>query len=188
MRSFAPSLIASSLLLLPVIAQAQDASQWSGMYVGVASASNSGDMVYSDGGEFDLDGNNAGVILGYNHALGPWVVGGELAYSKGRVEEVGNTDFAYESWTDLKARGGYAFGSVLVYGTLGATFSTWDEGGNSFDGNGTLYGLGVDVLVSPNFVVGAEYLTRDMTSDWNNTGGTLDADVNTFTVRAAYKF
>lgn len=175
-------------LCLPAAAHAQDAGQWTGPYVGLTTASNSGDMLYDDGGAYDLDGNNAGLILGYNFAQGPWVYGAEFVYSKGRVEEVGNTNFAYESWSDLKARGGYAFDSVLVYGTLGTTFSTWDEGGNSFDGTGILYGVGVDYLVAPRFFVGAEYLVRDMESDWNDSGSTLDADVTSLALRIGLKF
>jgi outer membrane immunogenic protein len=183
-----PFSAAAIFLVLPAAANAQDAAQWVGPYAGLAAATNSGDMLYNDGGAYDLDGNNAGLIFGYNVAQGPWVFGAELAYSKGRVEEVGNPDFAYESWTDLKARAGYAFDNVLVYGTLGATFSTWDEGGDSFDGDGLLIGIGVDYLVSPSFFVGSEFLVRDMKSDWNASGDTLDADVNTFGIRAGMKF
>lgn len=179
---------ALGLSVMASAAAAQDASQWNGPYFGLTAASNSGDMEYNDGGQYDLDGNNVGLILGYNFAQGPWVLGAEFVYSNGRVEEVGNTNFAYESWSDLKARGGYAFDNVLVYGTLGATFSTWDEGGNSFDGTGILYGIGVDYLVSPRFFVGGEFLVRDMESDWNSSGDTLDADVNTLALRVGMKF
>jgi outer membrane immunogenic protein len=181
-------IVFAASFLAPVCATAQDAGNWSGAYAGLTASSNSGDMLYNDGGAYDLDGNNVGLMFGYNHPLGPWVVGGELVYSKGRVEEVGNTSFAYESWTDIKARAGYAFDNALIYGTLGTTFSTWDEGGSSFDGDGVLYGVGVDYLVSPRFFVGAEYLVRDLKSDWNATGDTLDADVTTLAVRAAMKF
>lgn len=169
--------------------QAQDAGQWAGFYAGLTASSNKGDMVYDDGGIYDLDGTTSGLMLGYNYATGPWVIGAELAYAKGRVEEVGNTNFAFESSLDLKGRAGYAISNVLLYGTLGGTFTKWDEGGNGpFDGDGLLLGVGVDYLVSPQFFIGAEYVVRDVTSDWNSLGSTLDANVNTVSLRAGLKF
>ncbi len=179
---------AAIVLALASTGNAQDASQWAGVYAGLTTASNSGDMTYDPGNNYDLDGNNAGVILGYNFARGPWVFGGEFAYFKGRVQEVGNPNFGYESWSDLKARGGYAFNNVLVYGTLGTTFSTWDESGFSGDGTGLLYGVGAEYLVTSHFFVGAEYLVRDMKSDWNSSGEELEADVNTIALRVGMKF
>lgn len=79
-------------------------------------------------------------------------------------------------------------GEALIYGTIGATLTEWQEGpGNGgYDGNGFLYGVGVDYLVSPQFFIGAEYLVRDVESDW--TGGTFDADLDTLTLRAGMKF
>ena len=168
--------------------QAQDAGKWTGAYGGLTFSKSSGDMIYDDGGVFDLDGQARGAVLGYNYANGAWVFGAELAYSKGRIEEVGNTDFGFESALDLKARAGYAMGNALFYGTLGATATQWDEGGSSFGGNGVLYGVGVDYLVSSNFFVGAEYVARNVTSDWNAGGSTLDADMNTLSFRAGIKF
>ena len=172
------------------VASAQDAAQWVGPYAGLTYATNQGDMLYNDGGAFDLDGNTTGLILGYNFATqGPWVFGAEIAYSGSRIEEVGNPAFGFESALDLKARAGYAVGNALVYGTLGATFTTWDEGSNGpFSGNGVLYGLGVDYHISPSFFVGAEVARRSITSDWNISGDTLDADLTTLSLRAGVTF
>lgn len=168
--------------------QAQDTGQWTGYYGGLTFSKTSGDMVYDDTSQYDLDGQSLGAIVGYNYATGSLVLGAELAYSKGRIEEVGNPFFGFESWVDLKARVGYSMDNVLVYGTLGGTFTTWDEGGNSFDGNGVVYGVGADYLVSPSLFVGAEYVVRDVTSDWNSGGNTLDADINTLSLRVGMKF
>lgn len=175
--------------LCATTALSQDAGQWNGAYGGLTFSKTTGDMLYDNGGVYDLDGRSTSAILGYNYATGAWVFGGELAYSSGRIEEVGNTAFGFESWFDVKARVGYAMDSLLVYGTLGGTFTQWDEGGGApFDGDGTVYGVGVDYLVSPSFFVGAEYLVRNVTSDWNTSGSTLDADMNTLSLRAGIKF
>ena len=98
--------------------------------------------------------------------------------------------FYFESFVDLKARAGYAMQNVLVYGTIGSTITKWNEGFvGGYAGNGVLYGVGVDYLVSPRFFVGAEYLVRDVKSEWNDAPVEyFDADVNTLTLRLGLKF
>ena len=81
----------------------------------------------------------------------------------------------------------YASGDFLIYGVLGYTMSEysntikWDIGGIN-------YGIGVDYAISDNFVIGAEYLIRDLSGD--NPLGTNIAtiDFDTISVRAIYKF
>jgi len=183
--------IAALLLVFPVTATAQDASQWAGAYGGLTYSTGTGHRVYDFGPtSFDLEGVGPGIILGYNIATGPWVLGGELAYSAADIGELVDEDYTFTSFLDLKARAGYAMDNVLFYGTVGATFTEWQEdaGFGGHEGNGFLYGVGVDYLVSTNFFIGAEYLVRDVTSDWNNSGGTFDADVNTFTLRVGMTF
>jgi outer membrane immunogenic protein len=188
MQKFAIKSLALIVGLGIASVQAQDGGQWGGAYGGLTFSKTSGDMIYDDGGVYDLDGQSTGALLGYNYSSGTWVFGAELAYSKGRIEEVGNTNFGFESALDLKARAGYEIGSALVYATVGRTVTQWDEGGLSFDGNGLLYGVGIDYLVSPSFFIGAEYVARDVTSDWNAIGSTLDANMNTLSLRAGIKF
>ncbi|MFN6924835.1 MAG: outer membrane protein [Tabrizicola sp.] len=171
--------------------QAQDASQWSGVYGAATYSRGTGFQEYAPDNTYDLEGNGPGLVLGYNQASGPWVFGGELSYSKVDLGELPpGDDYTFSSFLDLKARAGYAVGNALIYGALGATFTQWQEGeGNGgFDGSGVLYGLGVDYLVSPQVFIGAEYLRRNVTSDWNTTGDTFDADANTLSLRVGMKF
>lgn len=188
MRRFLPSSLALAAAMTSLPALAQDAGQWAGPYGGITFSTGSADQEYDDGGIYDLEGDGFGVILGYNMASGGWVYGGELAYSRVEIGQTDGSPFMFESILDLKGRAGRPVGRALFYGTLGMTFTQWQEGNESgLDGNGLLIGLGVDFLVSPNMVVGAEYVYRDVTSDWNATD-TFEADIRTFTLRAAYKF
>jgi outer membrane immunogenic protein len=178
----------AALALSGTVAFAQDGSAWDGAYGGITGSSHSGDMLYDDGGAFDLDGNSVGLIVGYNLSNGPLVYGGELSYSDGDVEEVGNPGFLFTSFLDFKARVGYSAGNALIYGTVGATASRWTESDESFGGRGFLYGIGVDYLVSPTIFLGGEYVIRDIENDWNTDGDTLDADLGTLSLRLGMKF
>lgn len=189
MRFSLPSTLA--LICGASVAQAQDAGQWSGLYAGLTYSDGSAFQEYSDTNTYDLEGNGAGLMLGYNYASGPWVFGGELAYSKTKIAELPpNSDYTFTSFLDLKARAGYAAGDALFYGALGTTFTKWQEGegDGGYGGDGLLYGIGLDYKVSPQVFVGAEYLRRNVTSDWNTAGETFDADPSTLTLRVGMSF
>jgi outer membrane immunogenic protein len=194
MRILVLAATAALVASVPVVSQAQDASAWAGYNVGVQFSTGDGYQQYDSAANYDLDGDSYGIFAGYMLTNGAWAYGGELSYSKADFYEIDSggspdPDYVFTSIIDLKARAGYAMGDALIYGTIGATFTKWQEdtlSGN--DGSGFLYGVGVDYLVSPQVFLGAEYLVRDIESDWNNTGGTFDADLDTFTLRAGMKF
>ena len=81
---------------------------------------------------------------------------------------------------------------MLIYGVLRYTMSEYSDNttisGGEWDIGGINYGIGVDYVISDNFVIGAEYLFRDLSGD--NPGGTNSAtiDFDTISVRAIYKF
>lgn len=182
-------LVAALFCFSTVPAVAQDGSVWDGPYAGLTYSSGTGFQDYGGSPTYDLEGDGFGLIAGYNYATGPWVIGGELAFSRTDIAELpSGEDYKFTSLLDLKARAGYATGSLLVYGTIGGSFTNWQEGTGfgGYDGNGFLYGVGMDYLVSPQFFVGADYIVRDVSSDW--PGGTFDADVDTFSVRAGMNF
>jgi outer membrane immunogenic protein len=184
-----------ALALMPVglcgPALAQDASQWAGAYAGLTYSTGDAFQTYDTVVSYDLEGDGAGLILGYNLTSGPWVYGAELAYSRPKIAELPpSTDYTFTSFLDLKARGGYAVENVLFYGVLGGTFSQWEEGAGSpsFDGDGLLYGIGVDYKITPAVFIGADYIRRDVTSDWTTLGNTFEADPTTLTVRVGMSF
>jgi outer membrane immunogenic protein len=169
----------------------QEASQWSGAYAGLALSRHNGDMIYEDspGDVVGLRGDTRGVILGYGVARGAWIFGGELAWSKGEVNNDYGAEFGYRKMLDVKARAGYAFDNLLVYGTVGISDTRWNEfSGPENQGRGLLLGAGVDYLVTRNLFVGAEVVTRDLRSDYNGTTDEVRADLNTLTLRLGLKF
>jgi outer membrane immunogenic protein len=103
------------------------------------------------------------------------------------MEPIGTSEYPeynFNTLIDLKARAGYAAGNILVYGLVGAASATWTDNGNEDNGDGFLYGLGIDYLGSSNVFVGAEYVVRAITVD----ASPFDADVETISLRAGIKF
>lgn len=173
------------------VAQAQGAGIWSGFCAGLTYSDGSAFQQYDTSNTSDLEGNGAGVMLGDNPASGLWVFGGELAYSKTKLAELRpDTQYAFTPFQDLKARAGYAAGDALIYGAPGTTFTKWQEGtGNGrYGGDGQLYGIGLDYKAPPEVFVGAEYLRRNVTSEWTTAGDMFDVDPSTLTLRDGLSF
>jgi len=121
---------------------------------------------------------------GYDWQFGPWVVGLLGEASKASVGDAVSgfsttpAFYTFERELDYtlaaRARAGYAFGNVLVYGTggmawgeLDRTFTT-SNGANSFtpqnDDNASGYqvGAGAEWMFADNFSVGFEYLRTSL--------------------------
>lgn len=86
-------------------------------------------------GNFDVDGGLAGGTLGYSYQIGQWVLGLETDLDWTNIEGTNSTPIAVGAvagnvavtsrlqWLDTtRARLGWAFGHVLLYGTGGAAF------------------------------------------------------------------
>lgn len=170
---------------------------------------------------YDGDGWLGGLQLGYNYQSGRLVVGIEGDYSWSDISSsfVYDPDPAKENKTagndinwiaTIRGRAGYAFDSVLVYGTAGVAFAEFDGYVNNFwRGNGDrgsgsstetgwVAGGGLEFALAPNITVKGEYLymhfdsSGQMTShDWpDGTVMHADNDVDLHTVRLGvnYKF
>jgi len=179
---------------IPQITPAAPVIDWSGAYVGLGFGSYAGDASTNDptlGGQFDLDnGTRSQVFGGYQFQNGSVVYGGELALGVGGGLSAGGVPIGQlDKIFDLKARLGYAVDSVLLYGVMGYSSAQIDLGFDDFSVSGMNYGIGVDYAVSDNFVVGAEYLMRKLdASDILGNGVNADGDLNSFSLRAAYRF
>jgi outer membrane immunogenic protein len=76
---------------------------------------------------------------------------------------------------------------------LGYTMSEYSDNttisGGEWDIGGINYGIGVDYAISDNFVIGAEYLIRDLSgTSLSVQPNTATIDFDTISVRAIYKF
>ncbi len=171
---------------------------WTGWYVGVngggawgqtdhtVSASIVG-LPAATTGNFDVDGGLAGGTLGYSYQIGQWVLGLETDLDWTNIEGTNSTpvtvggvagNVAVTSrlqWLDTtRARLGWAFGHVLLYGTGGAAFggltATTAASGAGFGTAATATladtqtrfgytaGAGLEYAFTDNFTVKLEYL------------------------------
>ncbi|MEJ6812897.1 MAG: hypothetical protein QNK87_01355 [Octadecabacter sp.] len=60
--------------------------------------------------------------------------------------------------------------------------------GQEYGIGGINYGIGVDYAISDNFVIGAEYLIRDLSGDNPDGTNITTIDFDTISVRAIYNF
>ncbi|MDC1379984.1 porin family protein [Octadecabacter sp.] len=179
--------------IVPTLAPTSTTTDWSGAYVGLSYGFASGDYSFSYIDRDMDDGSLTQLFGGYQVQRGALVYGGELAF--GSAQDTVVTGFPTAQVTDmidLNGRVGYASCDFLIYGVLGYTMSEYSDNttisGGEWDIGGINYGIGVDYAISDNFVIGAEYLIRDLSGD--NPGGTNSAtiDFDTISVREIYKF
>lgn len=184
----------------PAAPQAPATFDWSGAYLGagLGTTSASFDLGPLLGGPSPLppdtrdltDGSGGSVHLGYLFQRGAFVFGPELAYTK--VSDTGFAAFPDEevdSTIDLKARLGYAVNRALIYGVLGYSRVTFNEGpSDSFTTDGPAFGLGFDYAASDRIAVGIEYLARRTSGRFEPPGRDYDLNVNTLSLRAALRF
>lgn len=126
-----------------------------------------------------VSGAMTGGQIGYDHQIGPYVLGIEGTLSSGFLFSQARClrDGVYVCSTEtgllgtLSARVGYAFDDVLVYGKAGAAFADdhYTASGRYLPGRftgsrlavGRTIGGGVEVALTPRMSVGAEYAFLD---------------------------
>ncbi len=157
-----------------VVAPAAAAADWSGFYAGGMVSFDSAGLVQlfdtnngSPGASSPMNDNTSfGGFAGYNFQRGAFVFGGEFAVSSGGLTATVNPLIRYEEVFDLKARAGYSFGSAMVYGVVGGSYSNlqWSQVFN-VPSTGLTYGAGVEYMIGQQIFIGAEYLVRDLTGE-----------------------
>lgn len=167
-----------------VSANAQD---WSGLYGGLAAGTGNGTNT-NWVGTFDISGSIAGLFVGYNFQNGNLVYGAELAASKAGIDidTCGACD--YNRFIDVKARVGWSSGKALYFGVLGYGVDTYEVAPDQSDGDGLLYGVGVDFMVSDKLFLGAEVLRRNLSHDPQGVFVAFDADITTVAARIGIRF
>lgn len=154
---------------------------WTGFYVGAQASYGDYDL----GGDADgsVKGASYGLHAGYNYDFqNNWVVGADLSYDWSNADGEG---VDLDNLTTLKLKGGYAYGGSLIYATAGWSWADASWSGNDYSDNGWVAGVGVDYMLNPNWIVGAEVLYRDF-SDFDDTG--VDLSGTSLQVKASYKF
>lgn len=149
---------------------------------GAANGPTPADGCSSPGGEFSYS-----LRAGYDWQFGPWVLGVVGEASKANVGDAVSgfsttpAFYTFERELDYtlaaRARAGYAFDNILVYGTggmawgeLDRTFTT-SNGANSFtpsgdgDAEGYQIGAGIEWMWADNFSIGFEYLRTSLDDD-----------------------
>jgi outer membrane immunogenic protein len=208
------------------------AYSWTGFYLGANAGGGWGDFdtwqgKYSDSGfqeYYDTWSHSAGGFIGggqigYNYQFENNVVVGleaDFEWSDLDAKTSGNSGFdnaygySYGSeveWSGtLRARLGYAFDTLLVYGTGGAAYGKvkmFDDNWSSPDSYsytdtrwGWTAGAGVEWAFAQNWSVKAEYLYVDLGSfrvndflpDWDYTEQETDFKFHTLKVGINYKF
>lgn len=111
-------------------------------------------------GSINASGLAGGVHAGYNLQNGPIVGGVEADALVGSITggNGGLGNFSQNWLTSARIKGGYSFGDVLAYGTIGPAWSTSSYQALGFTANKTLSGYAIGI--------GAEYaLTRSVTAN-----------------------
>lgn len=181
---------------------AVSAQDWSGFYAGLSYGKTTGTSpiqpyVYDEG--YQADGSAAGAFAGFRwNASDRVVMGLELAMQGGinvdePASEAGNADpYTLRNLTDIKLSVGMPVGKALIYGFGGVSSVALDTTGEDYSGasgaNGMNIGLGVDYMVSEKMTVGAEFISRNMNGYTSGANPTDITNLNTFSLRASFKF
>lgn len=173
------TLIFSSVIA--VLASTAHAGDWTGGYVG--GGVGNGDLDVS-GPTQGGSGSTYGLHVGYDFDFGDWVVGGEFEYDWMDIGFAGGS-MTLDNISRLKAKVGYDFGQVLGYVVVGGAKAFTTGLG---DKSGSVYGLGLAYQVSPQFMLSGEVLRHDFDGFSNTQLGSIDLEVDTFNVRASFRF
>jgi outer membrane immunogenic protein len=173
-------------------------------------------------GTFNGDGFVGGVHVGYNHQFNNIVLGIEADFNWPDVDVTRNfvaigiqpglplaINASLDSYGTIRGRFGVTWGRALLYGTAGWAWARSEISITSpgqFAGpfattsrnthNGWTAGVGVDYMVTPNFIVGVEYKHLGFDSETytfafplaTSVTSSVDLDVDEVTIRAKWKF
>jgi outer membrane immunogenic protein len=140
---------------------------WIGPYMGANVGYQWGSLSNSGAKPSGIAGGFQG---GYNWQFGQIVTGWEADIQLSDANDVfANYKFSNSWFGTVRGRGGFAFNNMLLYGTLGLALGRGhvDLGGVSEDNLhiGWTTGVGLEVGVTPNWSVKAEYLFIDLAND-----------------------
>lgn len=168
---------------------ASSAFDWTGAYVGATAGLGFG-QTSSSGHGGNKEGFAPGIYGGYNYQVDPhWVIGGEADLTAGPLATAPNW------FGTARARGGYAFDNMLVYGTAGMAVGQGtlksSLGKDTQTHVGYVVGAGIETALTQNITARAEYLytnTGNRTYDLGGTSTKTDLDGSQVRIGLGYKF
>jgi outer membrane immunogenic protein len=192
-------------LLAPVQAADADAPfadaghDWEGFYAGVGFGAGGAGVDFAGigkKGKTDLDGKNANIagIVGYNYMAGDWLLGVESTFGsvglnkKSAVAGLGDIT-AKSDWVGtMQLRGGYAFDSLMLYGTAGLAITDIDlrsSLGGKFNKTvaGMVVGVGSEFALSDSWSARAEVLGYSFRNEGTFNGAKKKFDFGEGVVR-----
>jgi len=118
-------------------------------------------------GSANISGPAGGAHVGYNFQADRLVGGveGDLTFGSIRSGSLGSASFSQDFLSSARVKGGYVFGNLLAYGTLGWAWSTTDykslgdSSGQTV--KGLAFGVGVEYPITRNVSLRAELLRYD---------------------------
>jgi outer membrane immunogenic protein len=163
---------------------------WTGLYIGINGGYGTGNSNWSDSavgasGSFPTSGFLIGGTVGANYQIGQYVFGiegdgdwtnlqGNTGPTCGAISAVVPPPDSCQTQSEwlatVRARVGYAFDRILVYGTAGAAFGNIQTGLNppsTFDSSveaGWTAGGGIEFAFARNWTAKVEYLFVDLTN------------------------
>lgn len=173
----------------PVPAPVAYGYRWAGPYVGANLGYQWGTLSNSGARPSGVMGGFQG---GYNWQFGQFVIGGEADIQLSDADDVfANYKFSNPWFGTVRGRGGFALNNILFYGTLGLAYGRGHvDIGNVGESNlhaGWTAGAGLEVGLTPNWSVKAEYLYIDLTSEsYGLTSNVLTS--NLFRLGVNYRF
>jgi len=160
------------------------AADFSGLGVGLDLAAAIGSA-----GSADISGGIGGAHVGYNLQNGPIVGGVEADAMLGSIQGglAGGT-FSQDFMTSARAKGGYAFGQFLAYGTLGFGWATTEYSSLGTTSAralpGVVYGVGAEFAITRVVSVRAELLRYNFEgATYSSPAGSQSATTSTDLLR-----
>jgi outer membrane immunogenic protein len=139
-----------------------DGADFSGVALGV----DAGVALGSAGGA-NASGPAGGAHLGYNFQAAHIVGGAEIDTMFGSIKtgSLGIASFSQNNLSSARVKGGYAFGDILGYGTIGWGYSTahYEDptGAQNKTIRGLVFGFGAEYALTKVVSIRAEYLRYD---------------------------
>jgi outer membrane immunogenic protein len=175
---------------------------WEGFYAGVGFGAGGAGIDFAGigkTGKTEIDGKGATFsgIVGYNYMAGDWLLGvessvGTVGLNKTRaVTGLGNVRAQSDWLGTMQLRGGYAFDSVMLYGTAGLAVTDLQlksSLGGKYDKTvaGLVVGVGGEFALSDNWTARAEALAYTFHDDAKLNGAKKKFDFGDAVVKVGF--